>query len=400
MQHNNLLLKIVITIIMSNYYFYSLSKQPQTSDSKILVVSLMVKNEESAMVLTLQPLIDAGITQYFIYDTGSTDNTIAVTRDIFEKNKIQHFIIKQGPWIDFAASRNKALELTEQCFPYATFILMLDAEWILHNGADLLKFCQTQKDTDNIVYSIVTTTSQLAKYEDRLFRTKSNVHFIGKVHEWPNISGQMIVPKPVFIEFTRSVKSTKKSEQRWTKDRDVLLQEITNNPKNLRAMAMLAQTYLSLQDYTKAIICYKKLTTFSYQNNEDTFANYYYLAISYEQNGDLDNAILTYLKAFEIRPCRADPLIKLAALYFHKKDFALAFLFAKQAITIPLPTHEHGIIEKSLYDITRFEIVSLTAHLFHEHELGKQATIKILQNNPQSLIFKKQLQFYETTTLS
>ena len=55
----------------------------------LLVAVLMVKNEAPVMEMTLQPLVDAGITDYLIYDTGSTDNTIQVTNDFF----IQNFIL-------------------------------------------------------------------------------------------------------------------------------------------------------------------------------------------------------------------------------------------------------------------------------------------------------------------
>jgi hypothetical protein len=45
----------------------------------LLVAVLMIKNEEPVMQMTLQPLVDAGITDFFIYDTGSTDQTIEIT---------------------------------------------------------------------------------------------------------------------------------------------------------------------------------------------------------------------------------------------------------------------------------------------------------------------------------
>jgi tetratricopeptide (TPR) repeat protein len=388
---------IIFTISAAiGYYFYNVTNKHQSLDSKMLVVSIMVKNEETAMALTLQPLIDAGITQFFIYDTGSTDNTIAATRNFFIKNNIKNFVIEQGPWIDFAASRNQALKLTEQYFPCATFMLMLDAEWILHNGCELLKFCDNQKNTKHVVYSILSTNGKFTTYEDRLIRTKSNVFFVGKVHEWPNITGQLIVPQPIFIDFTASSKGQEKSEQRWLKDRNILLEDITQNPNNLRTMAMLAQTYLSLHDYQNSIKWYEKLITFSYKHNEDLFTNYLYLAVSYELAGQTDKAILGYLKAFQIRPCRAEPLIKLAILYYKKQDFALSFLFVKNAANIPFPVHERGVIERLLYDFTRFEILSSTAHLFKEYELGKQATIEALRHCPNSEELQQQLRYYES----
>ena len=65
----------------------------------LLVAVLMVKNEEPVMELTLQPLVDAGIKDFLIYDTGSVDHTIEVTQEFFIKNNISNFVIEQGDWL-------------------------------------------------------------------------------------------------------------------------------------------------------------------------------------------------------------------------------------------------------------------------------------------------------------
>ncbi|HLJ31873.1 MAG TPA: hypothetical protein VKU36_05515, partial [Candidatus Babeliales bacterium] len=61
----------------------SLYAEMCTDYDPILVVVLMVKNEETVMRATLQPFVDAGINSFFIFDTGSTDNTISVTQTFF-----------------------------------------------------------------------------------------------------------------------------------------------------------------------------------------------------------------------------------------------------------------------------------------------------------------------------
>ncbi len=132
----------------------------------LLVAVLMVKNEELVMESTLQPLVDAGITDFLIYDTGSTDQTIQVTQNFFIQNNITNFVIKQGDWVDFSTCRNRALELAEEYFPDATFMLMLDAEWILHNGEQLLQFCESEKCETKKLYFI--KLNSLKNHEDHL----------------------------------------------------------------------------------------------------------------------------------------------------------------------------------------------------------------------------------------
>lgn len=386
----------ILTIITTYWFTESNNSQKTPVDTKILVAVLMIKNEEKVMALTLQPLVDAGITQYLIYDTGSTDNTIAKTKEFFEQNNIKNYVIEQGPWIDFAASRNKALELTEYHFPCATFMLMLDAEWILHNGADLLSYCQAEKNQKNSVYLIHMQGTNIHMGQLRLMRTKSGVQFVGKVHEQPNFPAQASVPNHIYFELSPSKEGNQKTQERFKKDRDVLLKEVERHPNDMRTTRFLAQTYLALQDYENAIKWYKKLTTMPIASNEDLFSAYHYLGIAYQSAGNVDDAILTDLKAFSIRPTRAEPLVRLALLYYSQQDYALAHLFAKHACTIPYPKYDVGVVEKIMYDFIRFEVLSLTAHHFGDYQLGYQATIEALKVHPELEHLQKLLQFYES----
>src|SRR5436190_22697761 len=100
----------------------------------ILVAVIMVKNEEHVIRETLQPFIDGGIDSFFVFDTGSTDKTIETTQTFFKQNNITNGYIEQEKFIDFATSRNRALELAHQKFPHAAFMIMFDAEWYINDA--------------------------------------------------------------------------------------------------------------------------------------------------------------------------------------------------------------------------------------------------------------------------
>ena len=108
--------------------------------TQLLAVTLMVKNEAEALEKTLLPFVQAGIKNYFLYDTGSTDTTLADATEFFKKHALTKIYIRQEPFIDFATSRNHSLERAEQKFPHACFMLLPDAEWCLVNGKQLLEF--------------------------------------------------------------------------------------------------------------------------------------------------------------------------------------------------------------------------------------------------------------------
>ena len=79
----------------------------------LITIVLMVKNEEAVIEKTLEPFVEGGITSFFIFDTGSTDNTISITELFFKKHNIEHYVILQEPFIDFGTSRNRALDLAD-----------------------------------------------------------------------------------------------------------------------------------------------------------------------------------------------------------------------------------------------------------------------------------------------
>ena len=377
---------------LSFIFFFNLSL---LNAEPLLVAVLMVKNEAPVMEATLQPLVNAGIQDFLIYDTGSTDNTIQVTQNFFIKNNITNFVIEQGEFVDFATSRNKALDLTEQHFPDATFMLMLDAEWILQNGSDLLKYCQEQKNSPVTLWFIKVKTSQIDFNHARLMRCKSNITFFGKVHEVPSTLPQAQVPSHIYFTLNPTRTSKEKSRQRWMHDRDILLKEVQKNPDNPRTVNFLAQTYLDLHDFENAAKWYEYRTQMSGFDEED-FLAHFFLAEVYGMLGDMESMVCTYLHAFCLRPHRAEPLVRLAEYYYLIESYELCYLFARHACTIPYPEQDCSFVKKQLYNFDRYNLLSSVAILFQDYQLGKAATLKALQAAPDLDYLHENLQYYQT----
>ena len=137
-----------------------------------LVGVFMVKDEEHIIKQTLEPYIDGGIKHFFIFDTGSTDKTIEVARAYFQERGITQYGIAQEPFIDFATSRNRGLDLARQKFPTAAFLTMPDAEWYLRNGEKLVEFCKehAHKNLNVHSYSVRIMNANIDFYTPRLIR--------------------------------------------------------------------------------------------------------------------------------------------------------------------------------------------------------------------------------------
>src|SRR3990172_6014849 len=158
--------------------------------SFLLIFVLMVKNEELVIVPTIKTMVDGGIRDYYIFDTGSTDKTRENAQNYFDQlkneDKVSQYYIEQEPFIDFSTSRNMALERAKEKFPDAAFFLMPDAEWYLHNGEKLLEFCKEhviEKEDDKPWYPVRIMGANIDFYTCRLIRGSLKAKFAGVVHE-------------------------------------------------------------------------------------------------------------------------------------------------------------------------------------------------------------------------
>ena len=360
----------------------------------LLVVVLMVKNEALAMQQTLQPLVDGGVQQFLIYDTGSTDQTIEVTQDFLKKNNITNFVIQKGDWVDFSTCRNQAIALTKQYFTDTVFMLMLDADWILHGTAELLEFCKKELSANIDLYTLQVKDGAVEFAHPRLMRIKSDIAFVGKVHERLNVYPTYRVPSEIYFELFRTKHNYEKSKERWLFDQKILLQEIENNSADIHTLYDLAQTFFWLGDINNAIKWYQ----FYFSLSEIGSERYYFLmglAKSYGVIGDAVEMVNFYLKAFECAPHRAEPLIKIAQYYYSIGAYQSCFLFAKQALSIPYPENDFGLIESELYNFVRYDLISATAFIANDFKLGYQATLKALEKHADLQYLHQNLAYYE-----
>lgn len=373
-----------------------------TSYDPILVAVIMVKNEETVMEATLQPFVDGGVDSFFVFDTGSTDKTIKVTQDFFTKNNVQHGYIEQEPFIDFAASRNRALELAHQKFPNAAFMIMFDAEWYLNDAQGLVNFCQQclMRNDMHSGYLIRILNTALDFYTPRLIRCNHNVQFEGVVHEVICCQNTVKVPEEIYFSYLPKAEGVEKSAQRFYRDRELLYKEHLKKPHCTRTLFYLARACEDIGNLEEAYELYKKRIALVGWDEED-FMAVYRLAqtvekLSYEnENYTWHEALNYYLKAYEMRPSRAEPLISIAYYYVHQDNMPVAFLFARRAVEIPYPYNDVLFVQKYAYDYLRYELLTRCCWYIGEFEIGEDAAHKAFAVHPEYAHALHNVQCYE-----
>ena len=140
---------------------------------------MIVKDEARGIERTLasvKPHVDA----WCILDTGSTDGTPEIVR------RSMHGVpgaLHTEPFVDFATSRNRGLEL---CGTSTEYILWLDADDILEGGAALRSTLSAERDRhgpDREAYYIQVHTPGAVFDSARVVRAAAGWRFVGVVHE-------------------------------------------------------------------------------------------------------------------------------------------------------------------------------------------------------------------------
>lgn len=373
------ILYLIGLLLCSNFIFSAIEKP-------LLVVVLMVKNEEAVMVKTLKPFIEGGVKQFLIFDTGSTDKTVEVTDKYLKSSKVSYFI-EQEPFIDFAASRTRALRLAEQKFPNAEFMLMPDAEWYLVHTENLLKICEQLKKESETSYYVRIMNKDTDFYVPRLIRCHKNVKFWGRVHEVLDQPTMIRLPLDIYFFLDPSHFGIEKSQKRWQRDKELLLADHLKEPQNTRTCFYLAQTFMCLGDFANARKYYKKRIDLGGWDEEVYIATYR-LALCTEMQypnhpKNWQKAERYYLRAYSQRPSRAEPLIRVAHYHLNQKNMPLAYLYANQASKIQYPMNDILFIEKEAYENTRFEILGQASWNTGKYKTGEWATKKLLTRKPE-----------------
>lgn len=372
----------------------------------LIVVVIMVKDEELVIRETLEMYCKADPTGkkigYLVYDTGLEpwSPTMQKAKELFEDYQITNYQIIQEPFVDFATSRNRSLDLCEQLFPRAGFILQPDAEWYLHGAEELIRFCETEiYHLERHSFLVRIASTDLDFGTQRLLRCKAGLRFGGVVHETITLGTPHKAPNSIYFELRPGRQGMEKTARRWARDKDLLMKAHLSNPMDSRTAFYLAQTFDCLNDLENAYKYYELRTHLQGWGEEDYMARYR-LAIVTERMKTEDGsarwpeALDHYLKAHTMRQTRAEPLIRIAQHYLAEGNHACAYIFARRACEMIYPEHDTLFVEKEAYDFTRHDILGQSAWYVQEYDLGEEEVrkaIKIRDNFPH--LFKN-LSFY------
>lgn len=354
------------------------------STVKIIFIG-MIKNESEIIercLKNLLPFVDA----FCITDTGSTDNTIEKCLEFFTSHHLKNYkICEDKKFINFGINRTQSFRNAKSFIMNdlgwdleTTFGLLIDADMILKvnekfNRNILIKFdeCRMmQKTRENLEY-----------YNTRIIRMSKEWICRGVTHEFwamcmptstiPNKThNQAVIQSDIWIDDV-SDGGCKNDKL----ERDIrLLTEGLNDPEDeiikSRYYFYLAQSYVGVKKYEKAIEFYKKRIEYGGWH-EELWCSYFYIASCLRSmEAPLVEIEEWCLKAFEINRNRSESLCFLCELFYKKGNFEKAWQYLNMGIDILKPEKDMVNVDNNVYDYLFLIFkVFLTLKLYPENDI-------------------------------
>jgi len=142
-------------------------------------------------------------------------------------------------------------------------------------------------------------------------------------------------------------------------------------------MFYLANSYMCLKQYEDAIRWYKERIAKGGWIEEIWYSKYM-IGDCYAEMNQWDQALSHYLEAYQLNPERAETLQQISKHYRLSQQNELAYLFAKQGLTIPYPSNQALFISHPTYDYLLEEDLSVAAYYTSHKDEGFASTNRLM----------------------
>ncbi len=378
---------------------------------------MIVKDEASSIVGTIES-VKGVVDRYTILDTGSTDGTRELIREAFRGTPGD---IYEEPFIDFATTRNRAIELEGT---QSVFVLMLSGDEYLRRGASLRRFCEERRDWDRWVVKAETSGAGTEEaynvrveygshdvYDStRLHRTDARWFYVGVTHEYMTSSRGYIPAMRVAVKeedqedlaiptifHDLSTGDPQNLRARWSLDLSLLLQEWRLYPNHTRTAFYIGQSYECLQDWENAFEWYRTRWELKGWNEEAYVARYRMARVAHQMGRPWSEIQQIYLSAHAYMRQRVEPLYAMGHYYYYgatPRDHESAFIFLHRASMYPFPENLRLFIDKEVYDFKVPDLLGIVSYYTGDYEIGRNQVLRALRMRPDDMRLLKNLVYF------
>jgi glycosyltransferase involved in cell wall biosynthesis len=312
------------------------------------VLILMVRNESKIIQRCLEA-VESVVDAFCVHDTGSTDNTVELANEFI---KTRNGCVTGSEWKDFGYNRTLSFKSARDYVQYGlkwdlatTYGLLLDADMVFESGT--LK----QQPLGELGYTIIQTNGDLDYPNCRLVRMDHPWTCKGVTHEyWDGPA----FPMSKSICWINDKNDGGCKSDKFERDARLLEAGLAEKPDDVRYMFYLAQTYHCLGRHEDAIRMYEKRHAAGSWVEEQWYS-LYMIGQTYLTLGKPIEFEQYMLKAYELRPGRAESIYKLAKYFREKGQHYKAYQYVLMGKDIPL-SKDSLFIEIPVYtDLFHYE---------------------------------------------
>lgn len=329
-----------------------------------IALGMIVKNEENVIIKTIESAMDA-VDAVYIYDTGSTDSTIKVIKDLSKKYSTKEFFIRESVFKDFSHNRNELLGWIDDAYDI-DFVLLLDANDEFHGCNELRKYAlermsNSSEDEGGFYIEQRWLYGEVIEIYYNIFfvRPRMEWRYYGKVHEYigpKNIELSKVplkCPNSIYIYQNRN-ENCEQSFIRYNRDKSILLKDLQENPNDPRTLFYLAQTCECLELYNEAYCYYIKRCLITTGLPEEVYHSKYRMGnICVRLNKPHEELIKNYTEAYELWN-RVEPVLRLCEYYLVKNQPFIAYGYACIALFSHYPSNALLFVSSTDYNYRKF----------------------------------------------
>jgi glycosyltransferase involved in cell wall biosynthesis len=366
-----------------------------------ICLNMIVKNESKIITRLLNsvlPIID----YYCICDTGSTDNTVEIIKDFFKKHNIPGKITYE-PFKDFAHNRTFSLQ---QCDDLdVDYLLLLDADMLL-DTSNIENIEEFKNTLVSDAYHIFQGSDHFFYKNIRILRNYPSISYWGVTHEYINLPVNSVVDSiDKSVLFIRDIGDGGSKKDKFERDIRLLKKGLEEFPNNARYTFYLANSYRDIGQYDNAIETYKKRIEIGGWI-EEIWHSYYSIGNCYSNLNDKSNAIYYWMEAYDKFPERVENLYEIIKYYREKGNNRLANVYYELADyqIKKKNNYDHLFLQKDVYDYKIDYEYTIIGYYENRYNIDiSDICMKVLNNNIPKHISESVLsnyKFYSRTLVS
>jgi tetratricopeptide (TPR) repeat protein len=334
-----------------------------------IILNLMIKNESKIIERCLGRALEH-VDAVSILDTGSTDNTVEVC-NTFLLASGKPFKVSVEPFKNFGYNRTvsfkKAQELCKELGwdAITTYAMTVDADMIIKPLPKFKDFKMTVPG-----YTVIQQNGSLKYHNNRFHQCAYDWKCVGGTHEY--WSGDPTEKMPYEVFYIDDINDGGCKSDKFERDIRLLTEDLKEDPNNGRAYFYLAQSYKDSGNFEEAIKNYKKRIEVGGWI-EEVWHAHYQIAKCYECLKMPEEMEAWALKAFKFHPTRAEPLYFLVNYFKDRYEHFKAYQYYLKGKDIPFPKNDVLFIEYAVYEgLFEYENTILSCYIFNK---SKQDTL-------------------------